>query len=350
MKRKVTLGLILMAFCLSFAGCGGSALKNLSKDSNDTSDVFKDLTDAFSDLEAVTDDITGEDYDEMMKALDQLSGGADERLGKEYYRFPVVTTWSELPDASVWKEMGMIDLTPDEYNEGMVYDDGTTIIDGMWNGFTISCNGTSKETFKRIVQKLWDAGYRGVPVGNGTIVEADGLEDVYHEYDNLYLAVYEHDGWLLAVNAVFYEPWDEESDGSVLLGVYDAKTMVSDYPDLRVWPKIDWSVTKEAVPPDLNLKQLGSDLHGNWGEFEIQDYYDTYTYETYEIYAYNVKKSEFENYLNDIESQGYSPDFEDEGESWQAWYVYYRDYYNNFYGFYLYYNEKAGEVCWVWDS
>ena len=78
------------------------------------------------------------------------------------------------PISGSWTEMGMIDLTPKDCENGKIYDDGSIVLDGMWNGFSIECD-SSREAFEDLIGRLWDAGYRGIPVGNGVIVEADSV-------------------------------------------------------------------------------------------------------------------------------------------------------------------------------
>ena len=77
--------------------------------------------------------------------------------------------------------MGMIDLTPDEYENGAIYDDGAVLTEGFWNGFVYECE-SAEESYEKLINKVWDAGYRGEPIGNGTIVEADEIDDLIGEY------------------------------------------------------------------------------------------------------------------------------------------------------------------------
>jgi|GEM_PF-3267950 len=332
MKKRLALALALMML-LSLAACGGTGTGASSAAQS-------------SAASAGGSSITSQDYENAMSGLNLLTQ-KDDRLGKEYYQFPAVTKYAELPDPAVWTQMGMIDLTPKGCEKGSIYDDGTVILDGMWNGFSIECD-CSWEAYEELIGRLWDAGYRGVPVGNGVIVEADKFEDVYDSFEKKYGAFYEHDGWTLFVEANYYE-WSGQS----LCGVVDAKTMTKDREELVEWPKIDWSVTAAGAPKN-GLASVGSDFHGNWGDYEIKDYNGSYTTSRYLVYAQNVSASEFESYTEKLSKQDgiyvEADYFEDE---WENWSIYYADDNKKAEGFWyvgLGYCEKANMVCWLWEK
>ena len=346
MKKIIAL-LLALLIAASFIACGKDDKADGSAGKPETGSVSTGKDEGKQDEGKSEDDLhmpEGQEYDDMMAGLNALVG-EDDRLGKEYYKFPAVSTYSSLPDPSVWTEMGMIDLTPKDCENGKIYDDGSIVLDGTWNGFSIECD-SSREAFEDLINRLWDAGYRGIPVGNGVIVEADSMDEVYDDFDDRYLAFYEHDGWLLCVDVSFYE-WDN----GIHAGVIDAKTMTNDYENLIVWPKLDWKVTRAGAPAG-GLDSLGSDLHGNWGEYEVKEYNGSYTVDMYIAYASGVTAADFEAYVQKLSGRDdvYADAYGEE-DGWETWFVYYNEPNPDGFGFLeLSYCEKAGMVCWEWGE
>ena len=342
MMRKIICTILAFVLAAGLCACGSGSGE--TKGASDTKENDTTTTTASSQQEAEDGEFpTGQDYDDLMNGLNSLTGD-DDRLGVEYFKFPEVSKFSELPDASVWTKMGMIDLTPSEYENGNIYDDGTTIVEGLWNGFAIECD-CSEDAFKELVNKLWEAGYRGVACGNGEIADAEDLDDVFDSYDNEYVAFYNYDGWTLCAYLEYYD-WDN----NMLAGVYDAKTMINNYENLRQWPSISWNVTAEAAPSG-GIDSVGSDFCGNWGDYEKTDYYGTDTYSAYIIYAYNVTRQQFESYAESLSQRdGLYVEEEYYEDMWENWSAYYEDENpNGFYYFYFGYCEALGMVYWNFE-
>ena len=327
MKKNInTLFVVLLVILVSF-----TVFSCKNKSNNSTGSITETLNTPSSSNTSNNSNISesATDYDKMMGALNSLVK-SDTRLGTEYFKFPPVTSWSKLPDASVWQNMGMIDLTPDEYENGAIYDDGAVLTEGFWNGFVYECE-SAEESYEKLINKVWDAGYRGEPIGNGTIVEADEIDDLIG-YDNEFNAFYEFKGFKLCVN-IKYSSWS----GKLYAGIYDAKTMIKDYPMLEELPKVNWSLAKEALPKG-GLDSIGTDLHGRWDDTEKV------------IYSYNVSRNQFNTYIDKLSKRGdlYTEIYE-EGDSWEEWFVYYSEPVSDSYnGLSVYYNEKANMVCWAW--
>lgn len=337
-KKRVASALLAALLLLCLAGCGGKT--GTPAPSGTKPDAADTTTPAGSGKDG---SITPEQYNDAMNALDLLTG-EDERLGKEFFKFPAVTNYSELPDPSVWTEMGMIDLTPEDCESGSIYDDGTTILDGMWNGYTIECK-SSREAYEALIHRIWDAGYRGIPAGNGVIIEADSFDEVYDDYLMNFGAFYEYEGWTLYVEANYYE-WDD----NILCGVVDAKTMINDHEELIEWAPIRWEVTAPGAPKS-GLEPIGSDFHGIWGEYEVKEYNGNYMTDRHLVYATGVSPADFAAYTEKLDAQEgvyVEADYEEHG--WEDWSVYYEE--ENADGYWyvsLGYCEKAGMVCWSWD-
>lgn len=277
-------------------------------------------------------------YDDLMNALGML-GGNDEEKMKDYYKFPKCTKWSEWPTADTWKAMGMIDIQPKGCDFAKVQDDGQTYLEGFWNGYYATCQCNDDE-FVNITQRLWDAGYRGKPIGDGIVIDADSIDDIREisEWANTdYHAFYEHDGWLLCIQ-VEWHSWDH----SIEVGIYDAKTMYNSYPELEKNPPIDKSKAEEGFP-NQGLELIGSDFTGLWGEYNEGTESDPYMVEKHFMYSRNVTPDQWDAYRSkldartDIYCDGYGED------GWDGIDVYYEKANSNGYtNAYISYCEKAG--------
>ena len=287
-------------------------------------------------------------YDDMMNALSQLSGEEDADVWKTHFKFPKCTSWSEWPGADTWKAMGMIDIQPKGCDFAKVQDDGQYLIDGIWNGFFVECQCDDGE-LQRISQELWDAGYRGVPVGDGAIAEADSIDDVLEisEYSrNEYLAFYEFNGYILCVNVELHT-WDN----SIEVGIYDALTMTNTYENLVKNPSVDKSKAKEAFPTGTEIELIGSDFTGRWGKYNSGTESNPYESENYFMYSRNVTKDQWEKYYEGLQSISgvYCDGYDEDG--WEGAWLYYDNANSNGFGcVYIGYCEKAGLMYYGFEK
>ena len=279
-------------------------------------------------------------YDDMMNALNQIGGSNDEKL-KDYYKFPKCTKWSEWPDADTWKAMGMIDIQPKGCDFAKVEDDGHIYLEGTWNGYYASCQCDDGE-FVNITQQLWDAGYRGIPAGDGVVIEADSIDDIrkISEWSNTeFHAFYEQDGWVLCIE-VEWHSWDH----TIQVGIYDAKTMYNTYPDLQKYPSIDKSKASEGFP-DQGLELIGTDFTGMWGEYNEGTESNPYMVEKYFMYSRNVTPDQWEAYRSKLDARTdiYCDGYGENG--WDGIDIYYEKANSKGYtNAYVAYCEKAGLV------
>ena len=287
-------------------------------------------------------------YDDMMNALSQLSGEEDADVWKTHFKFPKCTSWSEWPSADTWKAMGMIDIQPKGCDFAKVQDDGQYLIDGIWNGFFVECQCDDGE-LQRISQQLWDAGYRGVPVGDGAIAEADSIDDVLEisEYSkNEYLAFYEFNGYILCVNVELHT-WDN----SIEVGIYDALTMTNSYENLVKNPSVDKSKAKEGFPTGTEIELIGSDFTGKWGKYNEGTEANPYMTEHYYMYSRNVTKAQWDKYYEGLQSLSgvYCDGYDEDG--WEGAWLYYDNANSNGFGCaYIGYCEKAGLMYYAFEK
>ena len=327
------------------SGTGSNSLESLF------GDILKDgNVEGLEGLEGLGDILNGNSnsdssdnsdysYDDMMNAFDQLIGEEDKEKMKDYFKFPKCTKWSEWPSAETWAAMGMIDIQPKGCDFAKVEDDGQYLTEGFWNGYNATCQCDDGE-FERITEELWDAGYRGRPVGDGVVVDVDTIDGVrkISEYANTeYYAFYEYEGWQLCIGIQLYS-WDH----SINIGVYDAKTMYNTYPDLKKNDPIDKSKAEEAYP-NQGFEMIGSDFTGMWGEFNEGTESNPYMVEEHFMYSRNVTPEQWAAYSKklqdrtDIYCDGYAED------GWDGMQIYYekanpQGYTNAYVG----YCEKAG--------
>ena len=290
----------------------------------------------------------GYSYDDMMNAFDQLYGDDDREKLEGHYKFPKCTSWSEWPSADTWKAMGMIDIQPKGCDFAKVQDDGQYIIDGIWNGYYAECQCDDGE-LQRIGQQLWDAGYRGVPVGDGMIVEADSIDDVLKisEYsENKYTAFYEYEGWILCVQ-VNLHTWDNSID----VGVYDATTMTETYENLKKNPSVDKSKAKEAFPNGDDIALIGNDFTGRWGKYNIGTEENPYEVEDYYMYSRDVTKAQWEKFAADLQNLKGAYCDGDTEDGWEGYSLYYNESNPNGFGYgYIGYCEKAGLMYYGFEK
>lgn len=273
------------------------------------------------------------DLNEAMSALDALLG-EDENMGTKYYKFPKAADYETWPDTSVWESMGMIDLTPRTCENGSIYNDGQYYTEGlgMWNGYSAKCV-CGEGDLEDLMQRLWDAGYRGMCVGDGIIIDADDMYDLYDEDDG-YGAFYEYDGWVLYVE-ISPSSWD----GGVYCAVYDALTMDGWYePEL---PKVAWpSAAQQKMPGDVG--GIGSKYDGIWDD-DSEDYYS----DCHCLYAKDISKAQFDAYIEKVSAMdGVYCGWSDCDEGWEAYDIAYDSDYS--YWISVSYCEKAQLVMWYW--
>ena len=278
-------------------------------------------------------------YDDMMNAFDQLISDEDREKMKDYFKFPKCTKWSEWPGKETWAAMGMIDIQPKGCDFAKVQDDGQYMTMGFWNGYYADCQCDEGE-FERITQLLWDSGYRGKPVGDGYIIEAESIDDIrkISEYSNTdFHAFYEYDGWVLCVE-VIWRSWNY----TITVGIYDGKTMYNTYPDLEKNPAIDKSKAEEAFP-NGGFELIGSDFTGKWGEYTEGTEYDSYTTEHHFMYSRNVTPEQWAAYSKKLDDRTdiYCDGYGENG--WEGLEIYYEKANPNGYtDAYVAYCEKAG--------
>ncbi|MDR3277170.1 MAG: hypothetical protein LBT12_00200, partial [Oscillospiraceae bacterium] len=124
MKKFIALALAL-TLALSLAACGVQ-----DKIQNAVEGAVKDaISGAEGGIPAASGgDISEEDLD---KAWDEMQDWAHEQgWDGEGYHFPQVDSMREWPPAAVWTELGLPDMTPDKMEDGEIYNDGNTHIDG----------------------------------------------------------------------------------------------------------------------------------------------------------------------------------------------------------------------------
>lgn len=302
MKKKMTAILLTMVLVLSLGACGNSS---------ELSGLLDDLQEIGNQIEEMTEDLEGVDGLDDLENLGNLTGGGDgesqsgdedinwgelndqmdDIFGRDDdvpYRFPDVKTHQEWPGAEVWEEMGVIDLTPEKMENGYVYNGGESYVEGFAFGFTAECE-SDKESFDKLAQKLWDAGYRNMHVGNGLIAEAQNMEQLMEENPNYYFyrAYYEHNGAMLQV-----ELQKTTFNDTFWAGVFYAPSC----DDFEVHAKKgSWPSLKSYIGADLpELK--GDAVYSTCGDEE--------EYALANIYVEGVSQAAFDAYIENLSNGG----------------------------------------------
>lgn len=330
--KKILAFVLALLMVMSMTACGKSSEEQPAPD-NTGKPAGTEKTEPAPENEKTGDSSLDIDMNEAMDALDTLVG-EDENMGTKYYKFPKATDYEAWPDTSVWESMGMIDLTPRTCENGSIYNDGQYYTEGlgMWNGFSAKCT-CGEGDLEELMQRLWDAGYRGEFVGDGVFIEADDMYDLYDEYDG-YGAYYEYDGWVLYVNIS-----PSSYNNGVYCAVYDALTMEDWYePEL---PKISWpSAAQQKMAVDIG--GIGSSFEGVW-----KDDPDMYYSDCHRIYAKNISKDQFDSYIEKVSAMnGVSYYESDCDEGWSAYDIACDSDYS--YWISVQYCEKAQLVLWYW--
>ena len=336
MKRFLAV-LLVVVMVLSLAACGskdnggkndsGSGSSNTSSGKTDTGKTDTGKTDTGKNDADSLEDI---DMDAINDALSSLLG-EDENMGTKFFQFPKAETLSKWPDSSVWEKMGMIDLTPRTCEEGEIYNDGQYYTEGLgWHGYSADCKAGTGDK-EDLCKKLWDAGYRGIGVGNGIIVEADSMEELL-DSEGGYSALYEYDGWVLCVQVN-----DASYTGKLYCSVYDANTMKdSFYAYEPKNPKISW--------PSANQQRMISDVGGIGSEF-----YGSLDDNNMFVYAENVSSDQFDAYIEKLQKlDGFYIEWWNEEDGWVSWDGAFEADYSM--AIEVSYNAKAKLVRWNWYS
>ena len=305
MKKILALSLALISFTL-FPACG---IKDTLQDAVRGVITGEESTTTKSSGGGTSATVSGSEAD---AALDALKDWA-QAMGSdgEGYPFPKVETWREWP-GSVWAELGLPDLTPDEYENGEVYNDGGVHIEGYSDSFVAQCN-TEPESFDALAQTLWDAGVRGVHAGGGIIVQAEALDWLLEDDPNYrwFHGIYEHKGDLMEVYLQYTNGWD------TLLWV--GVTYLPSDPDFEVWDSMSWPSGKIEDFTGVNWPSPGGKIRGKI----VED--DDYGSEI-QLMVEGLSQSEFDSYLEKLSNlDGLYLD--DNGSGWDFYGTYFHAFY-----------------------
>lgn len=312
MKKKMTAILLTLVLVLSLGACGDSSeLSGLLDDLQEIGEQIENLGESMEGMEGLEnlENLVGSGDGESQSGGEDVSSGGDSQSGDEDinwgelsdqmddifgrdddvpYQFPDVATHQEWPGAEVWEEMGVIDLTPEKMENGYVYNGGDTYVEGYVFGFTAECE-SDKESFDKLAQKLWDAGYRNMHVGNGLIAEAQNMEQLMEENPNYYFyrAYYEHNGAMLQV-----ELQKTTFNDTFWAGVFYAPSL----DEFEVHAKKgSWPSLKSYIGADLpELK--GTAVYSTCGDEE--------EYALANIYVEGVSQAAFDAYIENLSNGG----------------------------------------------
>lgn len=337
MKKKIKAVLLTMVLVLSLGACGKtSELEGFLNELQEIGEQIEDLGESMEGMEGLEDlenlggfgdgDSQSGDGDinwgELNDQMDDIFGRDDDVP----YQFPDVKTHQEWPGAEVWEEMGVIDLTPEKMENGYVYNGGESYVEGFAFGFTAECE-SDKESFDKLAQKLWDAGYRNMHVGNGLIAEAQNMEQLMEENPNYYFyrAYYEHNGAMLQV-----ELQKTTFNDTFWAGVFYAPSR----DDFEVHAKKgSWPSLKSYIGADLpELK--GDAVYSTCGDEE--------EYALANIYVEGVSETAFDAYIEKL-SNGGAPGINE--ESYQHFTMGEDDTVQ--YKEWFFYTEKDGEYFYI---
>lgn len=337
MKKKITAVLLTMVLVLSLGACGKtSELEGFLNELQEIGEQIEDLGESMEGMEGLEDlenlegfgdgDSQSGDgninWGELNDQMDDIFGRDDDVP----YQFPDVKTHQEWPGAEVWEEMGVIDLTPEKMENGYVYNGGESYVEGFAFGFTAECE-SDKESFDKLAQKLWDAGYRNMHVGNGLIAEAQNMEQLMEENPNYYFyrAYYEHNGAMLQV-----ELQKTTFNDTFWAGVFYAPS------------RDDFEVhAKKGSWPSLK-SYIGVDLPELKGEAVYSTCGDEEEYALANIYVEGVSETAFDAYIEKL-SNGGAPGINE--ESYQHFTMGEDDTVQ--YKEWFFYTEKDGEYFYI---
>jgi hypothetical protein len=279
MKKAITLALaFVMALSLSLlTACGGG-------DSNGGGSSTTPPANSGTTTTPPADNTPsgGVSDDELNDAWEQAKDWAHEQgPDGEGYHFPQVENIREWPPATVWTELGLPELTPDKLENGEIYNDGNTHVDGYSDTFAAQCN-TDEAAFTALAQKLWDAGIKGTNIGGGRVIPAEDIEWLIDDDPNYlwYRAYYEHNGDLMQVYLQYTNGWDN----ILWVGV----TYAPSDPDFEQYPEISWPAADIEELVGVDLPNPGGTVYGvvnrdGYAGVELvvegvsQAGYDTYT-------------------------------------------------------------------------
>lgn len=300
--KKIAVALLAMVLVLSLGACGktselGGFLNELQEIGEQLENLGESMEgmDGLNDLENLGNLIGSGDGEEPSGGEDidwgELNDQMDDIFGRDDdvpYQFPDVKTHKEWPGAEVWEEMGVIDLTPEKMENGYVYNGGESYVEGFAFGFTAECE-SDKESFDKLAQKLWDAGYRNMHVGNGLIAEAQNMEQLMEENPNYYFyrAYYEHNGAMLQV-----ELQKTTFNDTFWAGVFYAPSCDAFEVHAK---KGSWPSLKSYIGADLpELK--GDAVYSTCGDEE--------EYALANIYVEGVSEAAFDAYIEKLSNGG----------------------------------------------
>lgn len=290
MKRLLIFALVVI-LALSLAACGNAkdAVQNAVKDALPGSQNG-------GATQSDEGDISEEDWDKMQDWAHAQGWDG------EGYRFPQVDSMREWPSSSIWAELGLPDMMPDKMENGEVYNDGNTHIDGYSDAFVAECE-SDDDSFHALAKMLWDAGIKGVNPGNGNIIPAEDMDWLIEDDPNYlwYRAYYEHKGDIMEVYLQKMNGWGD----SLWVGVVFAP---SD-PNFEWMQKISWPASEIKAIAGVDLPNPGGTIYGN----VVTD--DDWP--TVELIIEDVSQADYESYVQNLKD-GKVPGvlLDDNGSSW----------------------------------
>lgn len=239
MKKMLAI-LLLLWLVLPFFACGAKETGITAPDDGETPDVAPTEGGTF----------TEEDWNKLQDWAHAQGWDG------EGYHFPEVESMREWPPSSFWAAVGLPELTPDNMENGEIYNDGNTHVDGYSDTFVAKCD-TEEASFQALAQKLWDAGYKHIDVGGGNLMPAEDIEWLLSEDGNYlwFRAYYVYEGDIMEVYLQYTNGWDT----ILWVGV----TYAPSDPDFEQWPKVNWPGAEIKGITGVDLPNPGGTAYGS---------------------------------------------------------------------------------------